>query len=294
MKGLAWDDNIKKRSYMNLLGESLRDDRNIELKLTSSDKVFAKELNNGPWDFIVLDLVKEGPSKDEEFGIKLARRILNLSTYPDLPIFIITDHYDTLSDDYELPLNVRIRSKGNPPHWMSQEISRAIRFKDRKKVFLIATQQSEESSVASDLIDYLKKHGLKVVNFVPGEELQTTLSKMRESCAYVVISNSDDLCVNIDQVLADDYDIERLDESKLVHFAQPDQRVLYAAGLATGVSGGDQGLVFLQRWGDLRGDRARLDLNIPDEMVIQFHDEIGLKELKSLREKLQRLNVDLS
>jgi predicted nucleotide-binding protein len=280
MKALAWDDEPQ---YMEIL-QTYLDRFGIHLEIVSSEDAFVDRFFSGEaWDFIVTDLVLENSpvqGETESVGSRLAHKVTQSEKGRNLPVFMITGHFDRLNAlDMNLPPGVVVKSKSTYPGWLAgeirQELARRGLYVDRRKVFLIYGHDREAGGTRERVISFLKKRGVEVITLGDSalrvEIAQGLLNKMNECGAFLAICTPDD---TTDKV------------------SQPRSNVFIEIGLALGLSGGVHRLVILQKWGPEKKLQASLPTDLQGFLTIQFEGQIDL-EFEKLAINLRTLGIEL-
>jgi hypothetical protein len=125
MKALAWDD---KPQYLEELKVILKEDYDINLEIETKIRSFlARYKKDGPWDFVVIDLVqeKESGNADPYAGYELAQKCREISV--KLPIFIVTSHQAAISRrSIRIQRPSFICSKDMDVGWMAMDIYESL------------------------------------------------------------------------------------------------------------------------------------------------------------------------
>jgi len=280
MKALAWDDQPE---YMELLATYL-ERIGVRLEIVTSEKAFVDSFfNEVAWDFVVTDLLLENSpvqGEGESVGLHIARRVADSEKGRDLPIFMITEHYDRLNaKDMSLPSTVIVKSKSTYPGWMAgeirQELGRRGLFVDQKKIFLIYGRDRNADGTRGRVEHFLRGKGVNVVTLgdspLKVEITQGLITKMNECGAIVAICTPDDDAPEI---------------------SQPRPNVFLEIGLALGLSRGLQRLILLQKWGPAKEEQAVLPSDLQGILTIRFEGDVE-NQFNKLEGDLRNLGIEL-
>lgn len=280
MRGLAWDDEAGKQSYMNRLKIALAADPfGVSLEVLRNESQFIERFNQGGWDFVITDLQGRDESETLEPGLTIARRLAHQTQ-----VFIVTNYSDRFDrNSIAIPPSVVIKSKKLLPVWMADEVVTDLRrlgvYRRYDHVFLIYGHDRQAAGLRENVESYLKtKLGLTVDVIRGGnlrqEIMEGLLDRMTETGAFVV------LCTPDDEV--------RESNGTLVR-CQPRQNVMLEMGLAAGLGRGIERLIVLQKWGPELHQQAQFpsDLGgvVPIRILGEFehHAEALAAQLAKLR-----------
>jgi len=198
VKGLAWDD--KPDEYMILLRRQL-ESYHINLEIERDHGAFLAEFDNNLYDFVVLDLFKEGGTQHRAVGQNLAEAVARkVHEKPWYPIFVVTGFLERLvPENFEaLPPGAMLRYKADPvflAQLIKEDLVRRGVFTSRQKVFLIrCVTQTAAEGVKTWLGSPPRR--LQVVEVTPGtlstELTGGLLKKMNECAAIVAVCTPDE------------------------------------------------------------------------------------------------------
>ena len=283
MRALAWDDEPE--PYLTSLRRFL-EKYHIDLHITTQENEFEAEFADGEWDFIVTDLWRANyPShgEDDKLGVHLAREVANNPKGKEMPIFMVTQKYNPLSQSMveELPRNVILRSKSTSPGWMAdsiyEELVRRGVYVNRKNVFLIHGHDRATDAATSTVQGFLIRNGANAIRMsgsaLWSELAEGTLKTMNNCAAFVAICTPDD----------------NLEKGTF----QPRQNVLLEIGMAMGLSRGLKRLTILQRYGNNPDEKAELPSDLGGLVPLRFAKEVRTA-LPDLYDRLLKLHVELN
>lgn len=279
VRGLAWDDEPY---YMILLKDRLRA-YDIELEVYQHQNEFSDAFAKGQWDFVVLDLFREGEGRvPERVGAQLARLVESARRYePWYPIFLLTAHLERLDrSDFNLPANVILQYK-EEGNWVALYIKEHLAqrgvYVDRRRVFQIhcsaeATYERYAKKVKERLaIRHVKAEEIRAEN-LKTEIASGLIRKMNECAAIIAVCTPDD---------------EWQDNT-----FHPRGNVLLEIGMALGLSRGLDRLIILQKTGDEKKEHATLPTDLGGVLTIRFKRSIS-EAFEAMETRLQEIGVDL-
>jgi predicted nucleotide-binding protein len=290
MRALAWDD---KPEYFQQIAKSL-EQYEIRLEVVKEEDLFVDKFRRESWDFVITDLVAEGQSEmDEGFiegessfvGERLAWGVANSPGGSTMPIFVITQHYNSeILRDVRLPSNAITKSKSTHAGWMADDIyhelvQRGV-YVNSRKVFLIYGHDAGAEGARQQLEHALNRWGL-AVEAVSGKNLTSEIAagllrKMNDCAAFVAICTPDDKMESL--------------EGLMYH---PRHNVLLEIGMAMGLSRGLHRLTIIQKWGSSAEDRAHLPSDLGGVVTIRLVGDNLDRKLKEIEGRLKELKVDL-
>src|SRR5262249_10414205 len=92
MRGLAWDDEVGKQSYVSHLRTALAAEPfRVTLELEKDANRFLERFNQDVWDFVITDLQGKDVAQELEPGLSIARRLAHR-----VPLFVVTNYPDRL------------------------------------------------------------------------------------------------------------------------------------------------------------------------------------------------------
>lgn len=277
MKALGWDDEPR---YLESIQRIWRQRFGIDLEIEEDETAFllAADDTRNHWDFLVVDLLDEGPQvRGKRYvGAELCYRYG--SRYP---MFLVTrEPWRLITGDVKgIPHSVVVKSKELDAFWMATEIvddlmRRGI-YVDTKKVFVIYGHDSETDgatqAVESFLSDELR---LNVVRITPGRVkgalMSELLSGMQDAAAFVAICSPDERTVD--------------------GAAQARQNVILEIGMAMGLARGSERLIILQRVGDELTASVQMPSNMGGLLSLTFDRDVR-DAFPELRERMALLRV---
>jgi len=265
MRALAWDDVPK--HYMNDVKLYLSD-WGIDLTITEKEEEFARRWNTeGPWDFVITDLVKAPPLPGGKSDPLVGARI-SASINGAVPVFLVTEQIELLkSETLGLPGGVVIKSKSTLPVWFAKDIVENLKQKGvyvkRSRVFVIYGSDRLNPGLRSDVVGWLSRHGIQADIIDPTtlkDQLLTGLiDRMQEAAAFVAI------CTPDDAVFEDG-------SSRKPSYFQPRQNVLLEIGMVLGLPRGVNRLIALQAWGNTVEDQARFPSDLSGLLTLRVEN----------------------
>jgi predicted nucleotide-binding protein len=283
MKALAWDDDPK--SYMNDLSKFLLP-YGVELVVTDKEEDFARKWQtDGPWDFVVTDLLKDavvlGGKDDPNAGVRIANSVTGT-----VPVYLITEQIDLLKEEsLNLSGGVIIKSKSTYPVWMAKDIvddlKRQGAYTNGRKVFVIYGHDRLNTGLRQDVVKWLEDHGISADLIDPStlkdQLLSGLLERMQSAAAFIALCTPDDAMV---------------DSSGTIQHYQPRQNVLLEIGMVLGLPRGMKRLIVLQATGPSIDERSELPTDLGG--LLSLRVENGQPDWDRLKAALKLRGVSIN
>jgi hypothetical protein len=263
MRGLAWDDETGKNSYISRLKAALGSAPfHISLDVEKTETRFLERFQREEeqLDFVITDLQGRDESKPLEPGLTITRRLADR-----VQVIVVTNHSDRVDRNrLGIPQNVLIKSKDLLPNWMADEVVGDLRrlgiYFRSDRVFLIYGRDRQTPGLQGEVEHFLRDTLHLEVEIIRGGNLKQEifeglLMRMAECGAFVV------LCTPDDEV--------RTSDGALV-CCQPRQNVLLEMGLAAGLGRGIERLVILQKWGPELNQQAQFPSDLGGVVPIRM------------------------
>lgn len=270
-RGLAWDDDTRRTSYMHRLRDYLSDEHGIDIDLFHDPEDFLGKFksNTLSLDLLLVDLLFQDSSGqiDDKYGFHLIRQIHESAYGRNIPIFVITSHGDWLDLRKEgLQGNIRSLSKSTRMEWTAGEISNVLQATpDSRKVLLIASGEAAAGASAK-VARMLNELDLQVVH----ADTRSGFFDNVERCGFcVAVCTPETRCAT-------------WSNRSHVQFHPPSE-VLVQIGAAMAVHKEPRPVIVLQKWGRQAEDRAELPASVGDLSPITFTDDVneGLALIKA-------------
>ena len=299
-RALAWDDLPEE--YLSGLIDRLSKNRNITVKVTEESDDFMRRFEqDGPWDFLILDVVDDADPEDPDAraGIRLADLVRAKNA--TIPIVFLTHDEDRILRD-DITASEPILKKFKSPY-LGPVVNDIVEFVrgnhfDYKKVYLICNTRSYgdviQRRITEKLVDLIESR-LRYVGLdtlispkakVQNARLDNLIKKMNPCGTFVA------LCTPDDKVFPDENSSQ--DEQ---YTYQPDSNVLFEMGIAAGLREGYQRMVILHNSDEDGSRQLQLPPYTGEIAKVSYarEDEIeaALDELvEALVSKGARLNED--
>jgi hypothetical protein len=274
IQGLAWDD--KPEDYMDLLKVRLAR-AHVDLEVHKKPDEFYDALDNGRWDFVVVDVFDESRGKFDPVGLELAQRAAE-GRPPWYPVFVLTARVEQLLPEHwkRLPRTASLRYKSDPvslAYLIKDELVQRGVFVDRNRVFFVHSC-AEGSGIRTSVEmvrRWLQDRRVQVEELKPGNirtEIGEGLLAKMNSCAAIVV-----LCT--------------ADDEHVAGVITPRPNVLLEAGIAMGMARGLERLIVVKQ------KPVTLPSDLGGVLYCEFDESVN-EAFVEFEDKLINLDVRLS